>query len=331
MSTVLVTGSAGLIGSHIVKELLNFGHKVISIDNLSGGLPENLVEHCNHQFLYMDLLDLHLGEVFKSFKPEIVVSCAAVATEGASHFRKRFIYQNNVEINLNLINCSVNFDVKKYIFLSSMAVYGGYQKPPFDEMLDPRPEDTYGNAKLVVERELKITHDFFKQLEYVIIRPHNFASIGQNIFDRYRNVLGIWVRQGLQRQPISVFGDGLQRRAFSYTPDGAKAMVNAIFSDKCNYEIINVGGMKPYTILEAAEIVHKHFPDSPIEHLQTRYEVRDAWCSYEKSQRLLDYKDTVTLEDNIAEMVEWAKTLKIREVQSWDNYEIDKKLYDFWK
>lgn len=332
MGKALVTGSAGLIGSHVVRELLKLGHEVVSIDNLSGGLPENVVVDEKHLFFENDLNNHEkVSDIFECENPDVVFNIAAVATEGASHFRKRYIYQQNLMIAVNVINCCVNYGVEKLLHTSSMATYGGWKEPPFDETDETIPEDTYGNAKVAIENEIKISHEFFGKPEYIIIRPHNCIGVGQNIFDRYRNVIGIFIRQGLLKQPITVFGDGLQKRAFSNIRDTAPAIVRAMFSDECNGEVINVGGTIPYTILEAAKVVQSHFSESPIQHLQERFEVKNAWCTYEKSQRLLGYKDTVSLGDGIAEMIEWAKSLPMREVQSWDSYEIDKKLYSFWK
>jgi len=329
---ILVTGSAGLVGSHLVRGLVRKGEVVVSIDDLSGGLEENIVDENGHVFHQFNLLNYErLEGVFGKYRPEIVCSVGAVATEGASHFRKKFIFDNNLVINLNLINCAINYEVRKFVFFSSMATYGGYKKPPFDESDFLIPEDSYGNAKVAVERELKITHDFFKTPVYSIMKPHNIYGIGQNIFDKFRNVIGIWIRQGLLGQPITVFGDGLQMRAFSNIKDSTPAFIKAVLTDRADLETVNVGGTKPYTILETAEIVQKHFPDSPIQHLEPRYEVKHAWCTYEKSQQLLDYEDTISLEDGIAEMVEWAKTLPMREIQEWDNFEIEKNLYSFWK
>ena len=113
---------------------------------------------------------------------------AAYAAEGLSPFIRRFNYQNNLIGSINLINLSVRHDVERFVFTSSVAVYGTGQLPMTEDQV-PVPEDPYGNAKLAVERDLVCAHDMFG-LGYTIFRPHNVYGEYQNIGDNYRNVVG---------------------------------------------------------------------------------------------------------------------------------------------
>src|SRR5208337_71197 len=169
-------------------------------------------------FVEGSILDTELVEsLFIEHRFSCVYHLAAYAAEGLSHFIKRFNYLNNLVGSVNLIDAAVNYGTKCFVFTSSMAVYGSNQVP-FSEQMPPAPEDSYGIAKAAVEKELAITRAMFG-MDYVIFRPHNVVGERQNIGDRYRNVAGIFMNQILKGQPMTVFGDGEQMRAFSYVGD----------------------------------------------------------------------------------------------------------------
>src|SRR5262245_1514472 len=211
--STLVTGGAGFIGSHVADQLCRAGHDVVVLDDLSGGFKENVPRNCN--FVQGSILDVPLlTDLFTRHRFDYVYHLAAYAAEGLSHFIKRFNYQNNLIGSVNLINASVNFEVKCFVFTSSIAVYGKGQLPMHEDMV-PQPEDPYGISKYSVEQELKCSHEMFG-LNYVIFRPHNVYGEFQNIGDKYRNVIGIFMNQIMRGEPLSVFGDGSQTRAFSY-------------------------------------------------------------------------------------------------------------------
>ena len=212
MKCSLVTGGAGFIGSHVAEHLLGMGHRVVVLDDLSGGFAENVP--AGAIFVQGSILDHELIErLFQEHHFDYVYHLAAYAAEGLSHFIKRFNYNNNVVGSVNLVNAAVNHEVKCFVFTSSIAVYGAGQSPMTEDMT-PMPEDSYGIAKYAIEQELKVSHEMFG-LDYVIFRPHNVYGERQNIGDRYRNVVGIFMNQLLQGQPMTVFGDGEQKRAFT--------------------------------------------------------------------------------------------------------------------
>lgn len=195
-SNSLVTGGAGFIGSHVAECLCRDGDKVVVLDDLSGGYRENVPKAA--AFVEGSILDHSLVDsLFQENKFDYVYHLAAYAAEGLSHFIKRFNYTNNVIGSVNLINAAVNYGAKTFVFTSSIAVYGAGQTPMTEEMI-PVPEDSYGIAKLAIEQELKVSHEMFG-LEYMIFRPHNVYGERQNIGDRYRNVVGIFMNQLLKR------------------------------------------------------------------------------------------------------------------------------------
>src|SRR6267143_3710438 len=190
MFNSLVTGGAGFIGSHVAEHLVRMGHRVVAFDDLSGSFADNVPKGTT--FIEGSILDHELIDtLFKEHGFNYVYHLAAYAAEGLSHFIKRFNYSNNVIGSVNLINAAVNHNVKCFVFTSSIAVYGAGQTP-MTESMTPLPEDSYGIAKLAVEKELKISHEMFG-LDYVIFRPHNVYGERQNIGDRYRNVVGIFM------------------------------------------------------------------------------------------------------------------------------------------
>src|SRR5580658_3109311 len=217
----LITGGAGFIGAHVTNELIKMGHEGIVLDDLSGGFEENINPAAI--FIKGSITDHELiTRIFNEHKFDYVYHLAAYAAEGLSHFIKRFNYNNNLIGSVNLINESIKHKVKCFVFTSSIAVYG-IGKPPLREDMIPVPEDPYGVAKYAVEMELRVSHEMFG-LNYVIFRPHNVYGEYQNLGDRYRNVVGIFMNQIMQGKPMTIFGDGKQTRAFSYIDDVAPAI-----------------------------------------------------------------------------------------------------------
>src|SRR2546425_12967817 len=253
MTTALVTGGAGFIGSHVVDDLVdNLGFDVVVLDDLSGGFKENVNPRA--RFIQGSIVDHQLlDRLFDRFRFDYVYHLAAYAAEGLSHFIKRFNYTNNLLGSVNLINASVNYEVRCFTFTSSIAVYGTNQLP-MREDLTPLPEDSYGIAKAAVELELKASHELFG-LDYVVFRPHNVYGERQNLGDRYRNVIGIFMNQLMQDQPMTIFGDGWQTRGFSYIGDVAPLMASAIDRPAAYNEVFNVGADETATVNELALLV----------------------------------------------------------------------------
>jgi UDP-glucose 4-epimerase len=333
MKKVLITGAAGLLGSHFSTYLLDKGYEVIGIDNLSGGyedyVDKRLIAMGN--FYNFDLLDTEaLKGVFEKYHPEYVYHFAAYAAEGLSPFIRNFNYSNNLICSVNVVNNCIAYDVQKIIFTSSMAVYG-IGNPPFTEDQTLKPVDPYGIAKYAVEMDLKQAYDQFK-LPYTIIRPHNVIGTNQNIWDKYRNVIGIWIRQSLAGEAITIFGDGTQKRAFSDIQYYMEPFEKLMESTNC--ETYNIGADHEYEINEAAALVQKianEFGYHPeIKHLEARHEVKNAYSDHTKAKKELGFSDDTTIEKTIREMFTWATKQPVRETKKMD-YEIEKNIYSFWK
>lgn len=325
----LVTGGAGFIGAHVVRELLLGGEEVVVLDDLSGGFRDNVPEEAT--FVQGSILDNALVErVFSEHKFDHVYHLAAYAAEGLSHFIKRFNYNNNLIGSINLINASVNHEVKCFVFTSSIAVYGAGQLPMREDMI-PQPEDPYGIAKYAVEQELKVTHEMFG-LNYVIFRPHNVYGEYQNIGDKYRNVIGIFMNQIMQGKPLTVFGDGSQTRAFSYVKGISGIIAQAPKNKDAYGEVFNVGADKPYSVKHLAEEVSRMFGVKPdINFLDARNEVLHAYSSHEKAQRYFPETREYTLEEGLRRMAEWAKKHGPRKSSEFGEIEIEKNMPPSWR
>ena len=327
---ILVTGCAGLLGSHFCRHLLNNGYRVTGIDDLSGGYECFLPEDDNFLFHKFDLKDTKkLKEAFSFGDFSAVYHFAAYAAEGLSPFIRRFNYTNNIISSVNIINECIEREIK-IIFTSSMAVYG-CSVPPFHEALTPNPCDPYGIAKYAVEQDL-LNGSMQFGLEYSIVRPHNVLGIYQNIWDNYRNVIGIFIRKCLDNKPLIIFGDGEQTRAFSdikYYMTPFESLM-----DGYNKEIFNIGSDKVYSLNTAADLVvkvAKSYGYSPtVKHAEGRHEVKHAFSNHDKAKKDLNFEDKTDLEELIVNMFKWAEEEPRRPIKKID-YEINKSLYSYWK
>jgi UDP-glucose 4-epimerase len=326
---VLVTGAAGFIGSHVAAQLVRQGHQVVGLDDLSGGFRDHIP--AGVKFIEGSITDRALVEkLFAEHKFAYVFHLAAYAAEGLSHFIKHFNYTNNLLGSVNLINAAVNHDVKCFVFTSSIAVYGRNQLP-MTEAAVPQPEDPYGIAKYAVELDLKEAHEMFG-LNYVVFRPHNVYGENQNLGDRYRNVIGIFMNQIMQGQPMTIFGDGSQTRAFSFIDDVAPVIAASIERPACYNQVYNVGADQAYSVAELAGVVAKAMGVEPqINKLEARNEVAHAYSAHEKvHQHFGDLIKNVSLEAGVNRMAVWAKKVGARKGQAFEGIEVRKNLPPSW-
>lgn len=339
-TNILITGVAGLLGSNFSNWLLNNVQNIniIGIDDLSGGYIENI--NTNIIFYKENLNNYNvINEIFDKHKISYIYHFAAYAAEGLSPFIRKFNYNNNLLATTNLINLAIQYNIKRFIFTSSMAVYGNSNGIlPFTEESPKIPMDPYGIAKLACEMDIKIANTQHN-LDYCIIRPHNVYGKQQNIWDKYRNVLGIWINKILNNENITIYGDGEQTRAFTYIDDILEPLWNAAILEKSKNQEINLGGIYEISILNAAKTLIKIVNDDPeynqqknnIDFLQQRHEVKHAYTSYQKSIELLNFNMKTELNYGLLQMWKWAKKQPYREIKKWEKYELNKGLYTYWK
>ncbi len=326
----LLTGAAGFLGAHVLRELVKLDElSVIVLDDLSGGFEENLLPGIT--FVKGSITDAALLEaLFTKYRFKYVYHLAAYAAEGLSHFIRRFNYSNNLIGSVNLINEAVKADTECFVFTSSIAVYGAIE-PPMVESKAPHPEDPYGIAKLAVELDLRAAHEMFG-LNYVVFRPHNVYGEYQNLADPYRNVIGIFMKQILEANPMTIFGDGSQQRAFSYVGDIAPSIARSPFVQAAQNEIFNIGADQPYSVNELAEHVARAMgkPGHPVKHLPARNEVLHAFSDHSKARAAFELGAATSLEEGLRKMASWARTVKLRPMQGFTDIEVTKNMPPSW-
>ncbi|MBK9029887.1 MAG: NAD-dependent epimerase/dehydratase family protein [Myxococcales bacterium] len=326
---VLVTGAAGFIGSHVVDELLARGHEVVALDDLSGGFRDHVDPRA--RFVEGSILDVALVDrLFDAHRFAYVFHLAAYAAEGLSHFIKRFNYQHNLIGSVNLINASVRHDVRAFVFASSIAVYGR-TAPPVTEAMPTAPDDPYGVAKAAVEQDLRISREVFG-LRSIIFRPHNVYGERQHLGDRYRNVVGIFISQILRGEPLTIFGDGTQTRAFSHVADVAPVIAGAIDVPAAYDQTFNLGADRAVTVNELGEIVSRAMgvPFRP-RYLPARHEVAHVHASHAQARALLGYEERVSLEAGVTAMAAWARRHGPRPSPRVGAIEVEKNLPPSWR
>lgn len=327
---VLITGIAGHLGSALARWIIRNvpDCEVFGFDNLSCGYPENVPDG-----VAWVTPTLGKDQILFTGELDYVFHFAAYAAEGLSPFIRHYNYQNNLLATADVVNFCINKNVKRLVFTSSMAVYGR-GAPPFYEGDDCRPIDPYGVAKLACEQDIQIAGEQHG-LDWCIIRPHNIYGPGQSIWQKYRNVLGIWMARHLAGEPLLIYGDGRQERAFSYIDDIVPCLWQAAVSARASQQIVNLGGTYPKSIASAARELVDVMGDGEIVHVEPRHEVKQAYCSWEKSVELLGFRERV-FRNGLEAMWEWAR-------DAWKRYperrgshqvapvEIEKGLYSFWK
>lgn len=326
--TVLVTGAAGFMGSHVADHCSKLGLRVVALDDLSGGFAENVAPGAT--FVRGSVTDAELmAQLFDEHRFRYVYHLAAYAAEGLSHFIRRFNYETNLVGSINLVNQCVLHEVRCLVFTSSIAVYGANQTP-MTEDLTPQPEDPYGISKYAVELDLRAAHEMFG-LDFVVFRPHNVYGERQNIADRYRNVIGIFMNQVMQGQPMTIFGDGTQTRAFSHIDDLAPAIARAPQVPAAYNEVFNIGADKPCSVNELAdEVAHAFGVDRNVTYLPARNEVLHAFSSHEKVARVFGVQPAISLREGIGRMAAWAKARGPVAPVVFRNIEVRKNLPPSW-
>lgn len=302
---------------------------VTAVDDLSGGFLHNVPPGA--RFIRGDLRDQRfVNSLFENEPINYVYHLAAYAAEGLSHFIRHYNYETNLLASINLINASVKHEVARFVFTSSIAVYGASQSPLHEDM-KPYPEDPYGVSKFAVELDLEAAHRMFG-LNYVIFRPHNVYGERQNLADRYRNVIGIFMNQTMRGEPMTIFGDGLQTRAFSHVDDVAPIIARSVNIPGAMNHVFNVGADTPYTVLELAGVVAGAFGVEPrIVHLPPRQEIMHAWSDHSKVSGCFGAQANLDLATGIDRMARWAQAVGPTDPTRFGEIEISKNLPPSWQ
>ena len=301
---IFITGIAGFLGSHIADAMIAEGHEVSGCDTLIGGYLDNVPNES--EFYQVDCNDLHAMNKFLR-DVDIVYHTACTAYEGLSVFSPALVSLNTFQNTSSIASAAVTQGVKRFINCSSMARYGTQEIVPFTEDMIPLPQDPYGIAKLAGEKLLGCLAEVHG-MELVIVVPHNIIGPRQKYDDPYRNVASIMINLMLQgRQPI-IYGDGSQKRCFSFVQDDISCLTKAAFQDNVVGEIVNIGPDEEFvTILELAETIADilNFKLDPVFMPGRPQEVKYATCSADKARKLFNYKTVYTLKQGLIEMIEY--------------------------
>ena len=302
---ILVTGVAGFLGSHLAERFIKFGHEVIGVDNMIGGYEDNIPK--NIKFYKFDCCNLKDIDSIMS-KVDVIYHCAATAHEGLSVFSPIEITKNNYLASVTVITSAIKHNVKKIIYCSSMARYGE-GKTPFHEEMEPNPIDPYGISKVAVEKVL-INLCNLNNIQWVIAVPHNIIGPKQKYDDPFRNVVSIMLNRMLLGKPAIIFGDGEQKRCFSYIDDCIYCLEKMLENQNVNGQIINIGPDEEFvTINKVAEICQNISGSNlkPIYRKDRPQEVKEASCSANKARKLLNYKTKTDLYTGIKKTFEYIK------------------------
>jgi UDP-glucose 4-epimerase len=331
MKKVFITGVAGFLGSHLADAMLKLGHSVSGCDNLLGGYLENVPEDVD--FHQVDCG--YLNTMIKLLKDvDIVYHTACTAYEGLSVFSPHLVSQNTFQITATVASAAITQGVKRFVNCSSMARYGAQDKVPFTEDMIPKPQDPYGIAKLAAENLLQcLSH--VHGMEVVIAVPHNIIGPRQKYDDPFRNVASIMINLMLQgRQPI-IYGNGEQKRCFSFVQDDIDCLTKLAFLPDVAGEIINIGPDEEFvTINELAEIIAEllNFDLHPVYVADRPQEVKLATCSADKARKMLGYKTQYTLRQGLQEIIDYIRQRGVRKFRYHLDVEINnEKTPKTWK
>jgi len=321
---ILVTGVAGFLGSHLAEKLLNLKYHVVGVDNMSGGYDDNVPKDI--EFHKMDCCDLKkMSEVMKGV--DIVYHCAATAHEGLSVFSPYEITKNNYLASVSVFTAAIQYKVKRIIFCSSMARYGD-QKTPFTENMKPKPVDPYAISKVASENVLMNLCEL-NNIEWVIAVPHNIIGPRQKYDDPFRNVVSIMINRMLQNKAPIIYGDGEQKRCFSYIDDCLTCLIPMLDQKNLNKQIINIGPDEEFvTINKIAEICSNITGSNlkPIYKKDRPREVKHATCSADKARELLNYKTKTDLKSGISKTYDYIKKRGAKPFKYHINLEIKNEL-----
>ena len=326
---ILITGVAGFLGSHLAQKLSTLGHKIIGIDNMMGGYEDNISKSitfhkedcCNYE-----KMNLLMNGI------DVVYHCAATAHEGLSVFAPYEIGKNNFLASVSIFSAAIANKVKRIIFCSSMARYGS-QKTPFTENMVPKPADPYGISKVAAEDVLKNLCEL-NNIEWVIAVPHNIIGPKQKYDDPYRNVVSIMINRMLQKKAPIIYGNGKQKRCFSYINDCLTCLVPMLDQKNLNREIINIGPDEEFVTINKISEICSNITGSnlaPIYKKDRPLEVKHATCSADKARKLLNYKTSTDLYTGIKETFDYIKKRGTKPFDYHINIEIKNELTpDTW-
>lgn len=310
MTRVLLTGAAGFIASQVARILLDEGHDVTGVDLINDAYDPRLKEWRLAQLEDRDRFTFHrtdiadrdaLAEVVTRAQPDAIINLAARAGVRQSVEDPWVYYETNVVGTLNLLELAKELGIKKFVLASTSSAYGDQAEQPLrEDMATDRPLSPYAASKKAAEVLAYTYHDLY-DIDVTVFRYFTvYGPAGRPDMSVFRFIR--WIDQG---QPLRVFGDGSQRRDFTFVGDIARGTVAGLTD--VGYEVINLGGDRPVSLLELIAMIEKALgrkatiafePPNPLD-------VQATWANIAKARRILGWSPQSTLEQGIDAAVDW--------------------------
>ncbi len=301
MKTIIVTGGAGNIGSFIVDQLVELGHKVVVIDNFYNGKYKNIANHLKNKTIELEPIDIVSEEmvsyVFEKHKPELVCHQASLMIMDSNKFPQRAI-DTNIRGTFNIIQASIKYNIKKIVFASSASVYGEPMYLPVDENHPFNNRTLYGATKIAKE-SLMNAWAYSHNLPFVGFRYFNIYSERQGLGAFYTQVFQKWIHAIYEDKEITIYGDGSQTLDLVHSYDAAKANILALFNDDIKYEYFNIGSGVETKLIELLSIIEKYLGKKAKIRFETSdpHLVKRRCSSIKKAETLLGFKPSIDVEE----------------------------------
>ncbi|MFZ5988722.1 MAG: NAD-dependent epimerase/dehydratase family protein [Bacillota bacterium] len=307
---ILVTGGAGFIGRWVVKKLLDDGHNVWILDDLSNGQESNIEEFMNNpnliEFIKGDIKDIPtLDNLFKN-KFDICYHLAASINVQDSIDDPRTTFENDTVGTFNVLEQCKKYNTK-IVFMSTCMVYDrANDERGITEKHPTKPASPYAGSKIAGEN-MVLSYWYAYKLPAVVIRPFNTYGPMQKSSGE-GGVVAIFIKRNLEGLPLNIYGDGTQTRDLLYVEDCAEFVVNAGYSDKVNGEIVNAGLGRDISVNDLAALIAKDKDNiKHIAHIHPQSEIPKLLCSYDKAKSLLGWTPKTSLDEGIKRTLEWIK------------------------
>jgi len=310
-SKILVTGGAGFIGSHIVDKLVEEGFEVTIIDNLDTGRLENIANPQNKKDLRFVRGDIRNFDIVKETLKDIdaVFHEAALASVQLSVKNPILTNDINVRGTLNLLEATIDLNVKRFIFASSAAVYGNKKSPQMKENMIPNPTSPYGVSKLAAENYVRVFHRMYG-LEIVCLRYFNVYGPRQNvdIHGSYGGAVSIFLNRIFKGMPPIIYGDGEQKRDFVYVEDVVQANMLALNSKNAVGEVFNIATGKSISVNQIANLLKEIMNRKDLKNIYVDprpTDIRHAYADITKAKRILGYSPKLSFKNGLGKLVNW--------------------------
>ena len=306
--TVVVTGAAGFIASHLVDRLLEQEYKVIGIDNMRTGSIDNLevaLANDGFELFEEDICDPDLSKKIRD-DFDIVFHLAAISSVKLSIQDPFIVNDVNVGGTLNMLDFAHKRGAKRFIYTSSAAVYGNPTTLPVTEETPVCPLSPYAASKLSAEMYC-LAYGETHGVVPTILRYFNVYGPRQE-FSEYSGVIPIFINQALHGLPLTVDGDGKQTRSFIHVDDVVRATLLAGQVSEAGFHVLNLSGTESISILELAHLIRESVLEShpDITHCPSRKgDVKDSIGSIDRISKILDFTPDVSFETGLERTVSW--------------------------